>query len=663
MNAEERMDAEPVDGIAVVALAGRFPGAESVEALWRMLQEGREGVRFFSDDELRAAGVDAAVLADPEYVRARGELGDVAGFDAGFFGMTPAEAALTPPEQRLFLECAHEALERCGHPARGRRVGVFGGAGFNTYLLGNAHPAVVASGGDTFPMVLANAADHLATRVAYRLDLRGPCLTVQTACSTSLVAVHYACQSLASGECDIALAGGATVVVPDRAGYPYSEGGILSPDGHCRPFDARAAGTVPSNGAAIVALRRLDDALADGDTVLAVILGSAVNNDGAAKVGYTAPGADGQAAVIAEALAVAGVDPATVGYVEAHGTGTAMGDPIEVAALARAYASGSARPGGIALGSIKGNLGHLDTAAGVTGLIKTVLSLYHRRIVPTVHFTSPNPAIDFAATPFRVADGLHHWTETTGPRRAAVSSFGMGGTNAHVVLQEAPASVAVPSERPWHLLPLSAKTDAALAAARARLAEHLRGDAAAELADAAFTLQVGRQAFARRCAVVADSTEAAAAALDGAEGVIAGAPTATARPVAFLFPGQGAQHPGMGRGLYETEPTYRAEIDRCAQMLRPHLGLDLRELLMPPVGREAEAALRLRETGLAQPALFAVAYATARLWMEWGVRPAAMLGHSIGEYVAACLAGVFSLEDGLALVAERARLMQSMPAG
>jgi non-ribosomal peptide synthase protein (TIGR01720 family) len=655
---------EPVDGIAIVAMAGRFPGASTPEELWRMLEEGREGVTFFTAAELRAGGVPEAQVADADYVPARGVLADIEGFDAGFFGMTPAEAALTPPEQRLFLECAHEALERCGHPARGKRVGVFGGTGFNTYLLGNVYPAVTAAGADTFPMVLANAPDHLATRVAYRLDLRGPCLTVQTACSTSLVAVHYACQSLASGECDIALAGGATVTVPHVGGYPFSEGGILSPDGHCRPFDAKAAGTVPSSGAAVVALRRLEDALADGDTVLAVILGSAVNNDGAAKVGYTAPGADGQAAVIAEALAVAGVEPESVGYVEAHGTGTAMGDPIEVAALSRAYGAGTRRRGWIALGSAKGNLGHLDSAAGVTGLMKAVMSLRHRRIAPTAHFTAPNPSIDFASTPFHVASELRDWTSDA-PRRAGVSSFGMGGTNAHVILQEAPASASTESKRTWHLLPLSAKTDDALRAARTSLAAHLRKDAGLPLADAAFTLQAGRQAFARRCAVVAADAESAVAALESteSEGVIFGAPWPAPRQVVFLFPGQGAQHPGMGRGLYETEPAYRAEIYRCAEMLRPHLGLDIRELLMPPIGGEDAAAERLRETSLAQPALFAVEYATARLWMEWGVRPAAMLGHSIGEYVAACLAGVFSLADALALVAARGRLMQSMPGG
>jgi acyl transferase domain-containing protein len=651
------------EGIAIVAVAGRFPGAGTPEALWRLLLDEREGITFFTGDELRAAGVPEHVLADPDYVRAAGVLRGVEQFDAGFFGMTPAEAALTPPEHRLFLECAWEALERCGHTARGRRVGVFGGTGFNGYLLQNVWPAVQAGTRGFFPMVLANAADHLAARVAYRLDLRGPAISVQAACSTSLVAVHQACQSLLTGECELALAGGASVGVPLDHGYLYEEGGILSPDGRCRPFDARAQGTVPSSGVALVALRRVEDALADGDPILAVIRGSAVNNDGAGKMGYAAPSVDGQAAVIAEALAVSGVDPATVGYVEGHSTGTALGDPMEVAALTRVY--GAAPRGGprIRIGSAKASLGHTDTAAGVTGLIKAVLSLHHRRIVATPHFQAPNPAIDFAATPFQVADEGLEWTaEGAAPRRAGVSSFGMGGTNVHVVIEEAPRVPAQPARRPWQLLTLSARTDAALAQARAELAAHLRTEDV-PLADAAYTLQAGRQGFAVRCAVVAADAESAAAALEGGAGVVSGRAGPSAPPVAFLFPGEGAQYPGMGRGLYETEPAYRAAIDRCAALLRPHVGEDLRALLHPAPGGGDAAAERLRSTTIAQPALFATAYATAMLWMEWGVRPAAMLGHGIGEYAAACLAGVFALEDAVSLVAARGRLMQALPRG
>jgi non-ribosomal peptide synthase protein (TIGR01720 family) len=653
------------EGIAVIGMAGRFPGAASVEALWRVLEEGREGVTFFTPEALAAAGVRAETLADPDYVPAGGVLEGVELFDAAFFSMTPAEAALTPPEHRLFLECAREALEGAGHAARGKRVGVFAGVGFNSYLAGHVWPALARDGGDAFQAMLANAGDHLATRVAYRLDLRGPCLTVQTACSTSLVAIHYACQSLASGECDVAVAGGASVGLPQLAGYRYEEGGILSSDGHCRPFDARAEGTVSASGVALVVLRRLEDALADGDPVDAVILGSAVNNDGAAKVGYTAPSVDGQAAVIAEALAVAGVEPETVGYVEAHGTGTALGDPIEVAALARVYGAGPPRPGTCVLGALKGNLGHMDAAAGAAGLIKTVLSLRHGRIPGTLHFQTPHPEIPFADTPFHLSAGVREWPAGATPRRAAVSSFGIGGTNAHVVLEEAPARVPSPTRRPWHLLPLSTRSAAALEPAAAALAAALRADGAPALADAAHTLQAARQPFPHRRAVVCDSAGAGAAALEGGDPgrVLSGVAEGAAPPVAFLFPGQGSQHVGMGEALYRSEPAFRDAVDRCAELLHPHLGLDLRSVLYPAEGEREGAARRLRKTALAQPALFTVEYALAALWAEWGVRPRAMLGHSIGEYVAACLAGVFTLGDALALVALRGKLMQALPAG
>ncbi|HYW08683.1 MAG TPA: beta-ketoacyl synthase N-terminal-like domain-containing protein [Longimicrobium sp.] len=657
---------ETLEGIAVIGMAGRFPGAADVDTLWRLVAEGREGITFFTQEELVAAGVPAETLADPEYVRARGVLRGVEDFDASFFAMTPAEAALTPPEYRLFLECAWEALESCGYALRGTRAGVFGGAGFNTYLLANVWPALASTKGvDGFQVVLANARDHLTMRVAYRLDLRGPAVTVQTACSTSLVAVHYACQSLLSGECDLAVAGGATVTVPQSGGYRYQEGGILSPDGHCRAFDAGAGGTVPASGVAVVVLKRLEDALADGDPIDAVIRGSAVNNDGAGKVGYTAPGVAGQAAVVAEALAVAGVNASAVGYVEAHGTGTALGDPIEVRALTRIYAAAGARPGSVVLGSLKSNVGHLDSAAGAAGLIKAALALRHAFIPPSLHFREPHPETALATTPFVVAAEGIGWERGEAPRLAAVSSFGMGGTNAHVVLQEAPLAAARPTRRGWHLLPLSARTGAALGAVGAKLAAALRADGSLPLADVAFTLQAGRQPFARRAAVVARSGAEAADALErGDAGRAARETVAGAEPsVVFLFPGQGAQHVEMGRGLYETEPAFRDAVDRCAGLLRPHLELDPRAMLYPPEAERDEAARRLGATSLTQPALFTIEYALATLWMEWGVRPRAMLGHSIGEYVAACLAGVFSLEDALALVALRGRLMQALPAG
>jgi amino acid adenylation domain-containing protein len=657
---------------AIVGMACRFPGAPDLDAFWRLLREGREAVTFFSPDELRAAGVSAETLADPSYVPARAVLAEAESFDAPFFGFTPREAEVMEPQHRVFLETAWEALEHAGYDS-GRypgRIGVFAGVGINTYLLQARRELLEAAG--TYQAFLGNDKDFVPTRVSYKLDLRGPSINVQTACSSSLVALHLACQSLALGESDMALAGGVTIRVPQTEGYLYQAGGILSPDGHCRAFDERAAGTVFGNGAGVVLVKRLEDALADGDRVWAVVRGTAINNDGAGKIGYTAPSVEGQAEVIRDALRAAGVGPETVTYVETHGTGTELGDLIEVAALRQAFGETGERRGFCALGSVKTNVGHLDTAAGMAGLIKTVLALHHREIPPTLHFERPRPALGLDGSPFRVASALAPWESADGaPRRAGVSSFGIGGTNVHAVLEEAPAEPArgEGAERPFQLLVLSARTPAALEAATGRLAEHLRRDPAPDLADVAFTLQTGRRAFEHRRILVARDAAEALEILAGSapERLLSGVaePGAGERPVVFLFSGQGAQYPGMGRGLYAEEPAFRSAVDQCAEILRPLLGLDLRELLFLPDGTDpAEAAARLEETRYAQPALFTVEYALAQLWEEWGVRPAAMLGHSIGEYVAACLAGVFSLEDALALVAERGRLMQeAAPAG
>ncbi len=518
-----------------------------------------------------------------------------------------------------------------------------------------------------YQIAVANKNDYLPTRVSYKLNLKGPSVNVQTACSTSLVAVHMACRSLLASECDVALAGGVSINAVPGVGYLYEEGGIASPDGHCRAFDAGARGTVGGSGAGVVVLKRLADAVADGDRIDAVIRGSAINNDGALKVGFTAPSVEGQAEVIATALAAAGVDPASIGYVEAHGTGTVLGDPIEIAALSQAFHAGTPGRGFCAIGSVKTNLGHLDAAAGVTGLIKAVLVVKHGLIPPSLHFEEPNPAIDFASSPFRVNARLSEWRSDGSPRRAGVSSFGIGGTNAHVVLEEAPAVAALEPPRPWHLLLLSAKTATALEAATANLAARLEetADDGLEMADVAYTLQAGRRALSHRRMLVCTGRADAAAALRSLdrERVLTREHGGESRPVAFLFPGQGSQSPGMGADLHESEPAFREPLDRCAELLRPELARDLRELLFPPAERAEEAARELTCTALAQPALFAVEYALARLWMAWGVQPQAMIGHSIGEYVAACLAGVFSLEDGLRLVAARGRLMQSLPEG
>jgi phthiocerol/phenolphthiocerol synthesis type-I polyketide synthase E len=655
---------DPREAVAVVGMSGRFPGAAGLDGFWRNLCDGVESISTFSDAELAEAGIDPTLAARPDYVRRAGVLDGIERFDARFFGFSPREAELLDPQQRLFLEEAWKALEDGGiDPGRPPgRIGVFAGTGLTAYLLDHVAPRREAlDPAGAYQAAVANDKDFLATRVSYKLDLRGPSLTVQTACSTSLVAVCLACQSLMNGECDAALAGGVTLRLPQRAGYVYVEEGILSPDGHCRAFDAAAAGTVPGSGVGVMALKRLSDALRDGDPVRAVLRGWALNNDGAGKAGFTAPRAEGQAEVIQEALALAEIDPATVGYVEAHGTGTRLGDPIEVAALRRAFSGADCA---CRLGSVKTNIGHLDSAAGVAGLIKAVLALQHRQIPPTLHFTRPSPEIDFG--PFRVADRLTEWEKGDHPRRAGVSSFGIGGTNAHVVLEEAPAAATHTEgqEDRAELIVLSAKTPAALEAVTANLVRHLESHPGLDLTDVAFTLQAGRRPLEMRRALVVRSVADAAAAL------VAGDPrrvwTAQAtpgfRPVAFLFPGQGTQHARMAAELYESGrwPIFRDEIDRCAAILEPHLGLDLRRELL---AGDTEAAQRLEQTALAQPALFAVEHSLARLWMDWGIEPEALLGHSVGELVAACLAGVFSLEDGLALAAARGRLVQATPPG
>ncbi|HEY5836728.1 SDR family NAD(P)-dependent oxidoreductase [Streptomyces sp.] len=673
---------QDLDRVAIIGMAGRFPGAGDVETFWTNLEQGREGITVFSDEELSAAGADPALLAREGYVKAKGVLDDADLFDEGFFGYSPREAELLDPQHRVFLECAWHALESAGvDPTRfDGRIGVFAGAGLNTYLLFNLmNNQRVLDATGMYQVALASDKDFLATRAAYKLDLTGPAVTVQTACSTSLTAVHLACQSIVNGECDIALAGGVAVTSPLRGGYQYEPGGILSPDGTCRAFDADAAGTVAGNGVGVVVLRRLADARADGDRVDAVILATAVNNDGSLKAGYTAPSVDGQAEVVAEALALADVDPTTVGYVETHGTGTPLGDPIEIAALTRAFRAGTDDQGFCAIGSVKSNVGHLDAAAGVTGLIKAALALKHEAIPPTLHCERPNPGLELETSPFYVNTELRAWPRKEEPRRAGVSSFGIGGTNVHVVLEEAPADQpaaaagdgdrptgTATTEPPARLLPLSAKSAPALAEAAARLADHLEAEPDTPLDAVAHTLARRRAQFPHRRAAVARTTEEAVTALRRlADDAAVAAAAPDSAPVAFLFPGQGAQYPGMARGLHAREPVFAAEFDRCADLFAPHLGEDLRTLVLgPDEPRTAqEAAERLRQTRIAQPALFSVEYALARLWQSWGVQPRAMAGHSIGEYVAACLAGVFSLEDAVRLVAARGRLVQDMPEG
>ncbi|HYO13132.1 MAG TPA: SDR family NAD(P)-dependent oxidoreductase [Thermoanaerobaculia bacterium] len=654
--------------IAITAMAGRFPGADSIETFWENLRNGVESIRFFTDEELLAAGADPSTLKRPGFVKAAPVLGDIESFDAALFGIPPHEAQLMDPQQRLFLECAWEALERAGRNGGGGEelVGVYAGLELNAYLHNLfANPEVIERAG-AFQFELANDKDYMATRASYKLNLRGPSLTVQSACSTSLVAVHLASQGLLTGECDVAVAGGVSLQIPQVSGYVAHEGGIRSPDGHCRAFDASAQGTVFGSGVAVVVLRRLADALEDGDPIHAVIKGSAINNDGALKIGYSAPGADGQYRVVRAAHQIAEVDPETITYVEAHGTGTALGDPLEISALTRAFRAATQKRGFCAIGSGKTNVGHLRSAAGVTGLIKTVLSMKHRQLPPILHFRRANPQIDFESSPFFVNERLSEWRPAPGaPLRAGVSSFGVGGTNAHVVVEEAPAGRASGPSRPAQLLVLSANTPTALEKLRKNLSEHLRRSPELPLADVAYTLQVGRRRGQHRgfavCRSAEDAVEVLATAPPGR--FHAARQELQDRPVFFLFPGQGAQYPGMGRALYDTEAAFRRGIDECAELLRPLVGLDLRDALFPRPGREEEAAEALRQTALAQPALFALEHSLACLWMEWGIQPRGMLGHSVGEYAAACLAGVFSWQDALALVAERGRLMQELPPG
>lgn len=660
----------PGDQVAIIGMAGRFPGAKSVDAFWQNLRDGVESIVALSAQDLAASGVPPEVASDPSYVRARAVCDDVEWFDAAFFGMTPREAEILDPQHRFFLECAWEALEHAGYNPEAFKgtIGVYAGAsGHDTYFLNNLFPNQELRKAMDYQIYIANDKDFLTTRTSYKLNLRGPSVAVQTGCSTSLVAVHMACQALLTYQCDIALAGGVAINIPTRSGYLYRHGMILSPDGRCRAFDAEAQGTVVGNGAGVVVLRRLEDSLDSGDHIEAVIRGSAVNNDGSAKIGFTAPGVEGQALAIAQALAMADTDPETVTYVEAHGTGTRLGDPIEMTALTRAFRARShgQRKGWCAIGSAKPNVGHLDVASGITGLIKVIQALRHRQLPPSLHFKTPNPAIDFANSPFYVNTALTEWKADAGPRRAGVSSFGIGGTNVHAIIEEAPHAAAAPGGRPWQLLVLSARTRVALDTITEKLVRHLQGHPDVSLPDVAFTLQVGRKTFQHRRMVVCSDAEDAVAVLStlGERRVLAHVEESVERPVVFMFSGQGTQYVGMARELYEREPTFCACVDLCAGLLQPEIGLDLREVLYPAPEREEEAAELLAQTRLAQPALFVIEYALATLWMEWGIRPAALIGHSIGEIAAACIAGVFPLEDALMIVARRGKLMQGMPPG
>lgn len=670
MSLSEASD-DSVQGVAIVGMAGRFPGVKNIDEFWRNLQAGVEAITFFSDEELISLGVDPVLLKDANYVRAKGVLGEIDLFDASFFGFSPREAELTDPQQRVFLECAWSALESAGYNPESYpgTIGVYAGAGWNSYLLFNlaSHPHFLES--ETgHQVLLGNEKDNLSTRVSYKLNLKGPSITVQTGCSTSLVATALAYQGLLNYQCDMALAGGVSITVPET-GYLYQPGGIFSPDGHCRAFDAKAQGTVIGSGAGIVVLKRLEDALTDRDNIYAVIKAAAINNDGALKPGYTAPSVEGQAIAIVEAQAMAEARPETITYVEAHGTGTSLGDPIEVAALTKAFRAGTAKKGFCAIGSVKTNIGHLDAAAGVAGLIKTALALKHKQIPPSLNFEKANPQIDFANSPFYVNTTLSRWEANGSTRRAGVSSFGLGGTNAHLILEEASVVEGSKHPRSQNLIILSARTSEALENTAANLINHLKEYPDTHLADVAYTLQVGRKAFAHRLALVCEDASDAVASLEARDPqrvltqVVTHNSESCGRSVVFMFSGQGSQYVNMARDLYQSEPTFRTHTDFCFDLLKSEHDLDLRKILYPGDDPLENMAEQLKQTENAQPALFVIEYALAQMWLSWGVAMQAGIGHSIGEYVAATLTGVFSLEDALSLVTARGRMIQTLAPG
>ena len=669
----------PSHAIAIVGMAGRFPGAANIDEFWNNIRQGVVSISPLSDSQLLDSGVSPQLIGDPDYVKARGILDDAEQFEPELFGLTPRDAETSDPQQRVFMECCWQALEDAAcDPARyDGRIGVFAGASFNTYMLSSllqdrakieqlVHEFQVGQ----YQTLVGNDKDYLSSRVAYALNLRGPAVTVQTACSTSLVAVVEACESLWQGNCDAALAGGVSISFPQHRGYLYSEGGMVSSDGRCRPFDANATGTVFGSGAGVVMLKRLDDAIAAGDPIHAVIRGAAMNNDGSAKVGYAAPSVEGQATVIRDAISMAGVAADSISYVEAHGTATPLGDPIEAHALAKAFESEDKRPASCALGSVKANIGHLESSSGVAGLIKTALALRHAELPPTANFERPNPKLQLDSTPFYVSSELRAWDTEGSPRRAGVSSLGVGGTNAHVVLEEPPRRNAdshssASQTSGYQLLPLSGRTPEAVAANAAQLTKHLRQNSLIALADVAHTLAMGRKELEVRRTVVCRDRSDAIESLEALGESMKSEKTKrqAAGPVVFMFPGQVAESAGMAAALYRNSEIFRTEVDRCAELLLPHLEVDIRDVLCAEGPYVATAQEMLKRNEVAQTSLFAVEYALAQQWMAWGVQPDAAVGHSLGQFVAATLAGVFTLEDVLALLVERGKLMQAAPAG
>jgi len=655
--------------IAVVGMACHFPDAKNYNEFWINLVNKKESVTSFSEDELKESGVDEEDLAKPNYVKTGVVLQDIEMFDAPFFGLSPKEASIMDPQHRHFLECAWEALEDSGYvPEKfNGPIGIFGGCGMNAYFMFNilTNPKLVKQTGLFLLRHTGNDKDFLTTRVSYNFNLTGPSVNVQTACSTSLVAIHAAVQSLLNGECDLSLAGGVTIELPHRRGYMYEEGEILSVDGHCRAFDHKSQGTIFGSGAGVVVLRRLGDAIHDGDNIHAIIKSTAINNDGSLKVGYFAPSVDGQAQAIAEAIAVANVDPETITYVETHGTGTFIGDPIEVTALTQAFRKYTIKNGFCRIGSVKSNIGHLDTAAGVAGFIKTVLALKHKQIPASINFEKPNPNINFDSSPFYVNAELINWDNGNNPLRAGVSALGVGGTNAHVILEEAPVLHSSAPSKPWQILTWSAKVKDSLEKITNKYVDFFKTENGINIADVSYTLQTGRKSFSHRQVLVTKSLSDAAESLLSNDDklIIRGFHEGPSPAIIFMFPGGGAQYPNMGLELYIYEKVYREAVDNCLYLLKKKFDIDLQPLIFPDTDKVVFAASELQKPINSILSIFIVEYALAKLWISFGIKPKAMTGHSMGEYAAACISGVMSLEDALHLVVLRGKIFERMPEG
>ncbi|MDT3762586.1 type I polyketide synthase [Priestia filamentosa] len=659
---EEKERVENGLEIAIIGMSCRFPGGDDIDSFWKNLKEGKESILRFSDKELLKSGIDQKTLSDPNYVKAGGVITETQHFDLNIFNYSPKEAQLMDPQLKLLHECAWEALENSGYSSEEFEglIGTYIGGSTNLYWMDYLYKN---SKDFLKEAELLNSSHFFSTRLSHKLNLQGPSYTVQTACSSSLVAVHLASQALLSGDCDISLAGGVSLTLPEIKGYKYQDGMILSPDGKCKPFDNEANGTVNGNGAGFVVLKRLEEAISDRDHIYAVIKGSAINNDGANKVSYTAPSIEGQSNVIKQAHHIAEVEPESISYVEAHGTGTKLGDPIEIEALRLAFNTN--RKSFCGIGSVKSNIGHLDNAAGIAGLIKTAKSLQEKVIPPMLHFNNPNKNIDFSNSPFYINKELTSLKDTTYPLRAGVSSFGIGGTNAHVVLEEAQRNHVGGYGRKYKMIYLSAQTKVSFKKQIQRLTKYLMENELVDMGDLSYTLIKGRRNFKYRLTMVVSNREEALKKLE--ELNLDNLPInmyedKTPKKVVFMFPGQGNQYINMGLDLYRQEKIFKDEVDRCIGIYREFSGIALRSILYPSK-LDAVYQKELNRTAITQPIMFIIEYALAKLLMHWGIQPSSMIGHSLGEYVAACLSGVFTLEDGLKLVYHRATLMQSLPEG